>query len=147
MNLSFFDQFSDQYLQKDEGKGVFLAGITLGMLARGQVSKGDDIAKAPLFKQLNFGKMMLRDLKKHLSRVPELTRVYRVKGAGRLEHLAAEAGSLMLKSGIPELGVDGNFAFSVAFLNPWPYYAAIFEIDVAEEQVAMDTNEVNEDDE
>lgn len=136
MDLSFFEQFSDDYLRKYEGKGVFLAGVTLGMLARGQVDKGESIANSPLFKQLNFGKMQLRDLKRHLARVPELTRVYKVRVPGWLEQLAAEAGSLMLKSGISELGVNGNFAFSIAFLNAWQYYSAIFHVTASQDPSA-----------
>ena len=136
MDLSFFEQFSDDYLRKYEGKGVFLAGVTLGMLARGQVDKGESIANSPLFKQLNFGKMQLRDLKRHLARVPELTRVYKVRAPGWLEQLAAEAGSLMLKSGISELGVNGNFAFSIAFLNAWLYYSAIFHVTASQDPSA-----------
>ncbi len=136
MDLSFFEQFSDDYLRKYEGKGVFLAGVTLGMLARGQVDKGESIANSPLFKQLNFGKMQLRDLKRHLARVPELTRVYKVRAPGWLEQLAAEAGSLMLKSGISELGVNGNFAFSIAFLNAWQYYSAIFHVTASQDPSA-----------
>jgi len=148
LDLSFFEEFSDEYLQKDEGKGVFLAGVTLGMLARGQVEKGESIANSPLFKQLNFGKMQLRDLKKHLARVPELTRVYKVRAPGWLEQLAAEAGSLMLKSGIGELGVNGNFAFSIAFLNSWQYYSAMFHItasaDASEEAGETDADEAQQ---
>ncbi len=136
MDLSFFEQFSDDYLRKYEGKGVFLAGVTLGMLARGQVDKGESIANSPLFKQLNFGKMQLRDLKRHLARVPELTRVYKVRAPGWLEQLAAEAGSLMLKSGISELGVNGNFAFSIAFLNAWQHYSAIFHVTASQDPSA-----------
>jgi hypothetical protein len=136
LDLSFFEQFSDDYLRKYEGKGVFLAGVTLGMLARGQVDKGESIANSPLFKQLNFGKMQLRDLKRHLARVPELTRVYKVRAPGWLEQLAAEAGSLMLKSGISELGVNGNFAFSIAFLNAWQYYSAIFHVTASQDPSA-----------
>jgi len=133
LNLEFLDQFSDDYLKKDEGKGVFLAGVALGMLARAQIRENQSLDDAPLFKQVNFGKMQMRDLKRHLTRVPELTRAYRVSAPGRLERLAGEAGSLLLKSGAKTLGVDGNFTFAVAFLNAWQYYATIFDIKASKE--------------
>ncbi len=131
MNLKFLEGFADEYLQKDEGKGILLTGVVLGMLAQGQVGPNQSIGDAPLFKQLNFGKMQMRDLKRHLARVPELTRAYKIRFPDRLERLAAQAGSLLFKSGAKRLGVDGNFTFSVAFLNAWQYYAAAFNIDAA----------------
>ena len=34
MKLDFFDDFQDPYLKTKTGKGVFLSGLVLGMLAR-----------------------------------------------------------------------------------------------------------------
>jgi len=139
LNLGFLDRFSDEFLRKDEGKGVLLAGVVLGMLAQGQVQSAQNIGDAPLFKQMNFGKMQLRDLKRHLASVPELTRAYKVPYPDRIERLAAEAGSLLFKSGAKNLGVDGNFAFTIGFLNAWQYYATIFNISPAGERAKPET--------
>lgn len=117
MKLDFFEEFSDPYLRGDSGKGVFLAGVALGMMARGQAGQGGDLSNSPLFKQINFGKLQLRDLKRHLSRVPELIRAYEIPYAGMIEILAAEAGRLLVEGNKNELGVDGNFVFAVAFMN------------------------------
>lgn len=141
LDLGFLNQFSDDYLRKDEGKGVLLAGVALGMLAREQVQGEQNIGDAPLFKQLNFGKMQLRDLKRHLARVPELTRAYKARYPDRIERLAAEAGSLLFKSGAKNLGVDGNFAFTVGFLNAWQYYASIFNVKAPEGSSESETVE------
>ena len=40
MKLDFFDDFQDPYLKTKTGKGVFLSGLVLGMLARVQAGKG-----------------------------------------------------------------------------------------------------------
>ena len=71
-----------------------MAGVALGMLARAQIRENQSLDDAPLFKQVNFGKMQMRDPKASY-RVPELTRAYRVSAPGRLERLAGEAGSLL----------------------------------------------------
>ncbi|HUM42929.1 TM1802 family CRISPR-associated protein [Acetomicrobium sp.] len=133
MKLDFFDEFTDPYLKTNRGKGVFLAGVTLGVIARAQ-AKSDlqgssgDISSSPLFKQLNFGRMKKRDLFKHLARVPELVRAYRLDYADMIESLCAKAGELILQKSDKEhdLGVDGNFVFSVAFLNARKYFWTIF---------------------
>jgi hypothetical protein len=117
VKLDFLDEFSDPYLKEDSGKGVFLAGVALGMLAKGQAGQSGDLGNSPLFKQINFGKIQLRDLKKHLSRIPELIRAYEIPYAGMIEVLAAEAGKLIITGQKKDLGVDGNFVFAVAFMN------------------------------
>ncbi|NLL37345.1 MAG: CRISPR-associated protein [Fretibacterium sp.] len=122
MKLEFFDDFQDPYLQTSEGQGIFLSGLILGMLARGQAGPGGAIDSAPMYKQIRFGRMQRRDLLKHLARVPELGRAYRVGYAGMLESLCAEAGRLLLEGKPQELGVEGNFAFAVAFLNAPDYF-------------------------
>ncbi len=124
MNTDFFGELRDKYLQTDFGKGVFLAGVAIGTLANAQLgdSKEKKIEDAPLFKQINFGKMTLKELKRHIARIPELTKAYRIDYSGMIESLASEAGKLMLSSGSKELGVDGNFAFTVAFMNSGEYF-------------------------
>lgn len=126
MKLDYLDGFSDPYLQTTTGRGVFLSGVVLGMMAQGQAGKGQDVDVAPLFKQLNFGKLQQRDLRRHLSRVPELVRAYRLDYAGMIESLAARAGECLIQGAQDELGVDGNFTFSVGFLNARNYFWKTF---------------------
>lgn len=125
MKLEWLNEFSDPYLKTASGQGVLLSGIVLGMIAKYQVGKGEDIDAAPMFKQLMFGKMQRRDLLRHLSRVPELIRAYDIPYKGYLEQLCGKAGDLLLK-GTSEMGVDGNFTFSVAFLNAYEYFWRVF---------------------
>lgn len=125
MNIDWLNVFSDPYLKTPNGQGVFLGGILLGMIAKYQAGEGEGINSAPMFKQIVFGKMQRRDLLRHLSRVPELIRVYDIPYEGLLEQLSAKTGELLLKDS-SEMGVDGNFAFSVAFLNASKYFWKIF---------------------
>jgi hypothetical protein len=126
MNLDFFNEFKDPYLQTDEGKGIFLSGIALGMLAKGQLPKGATIDSAPLYKQIRFGRLQKRNLMALVSRVPELARTTlddQNEGyAGMIESLCAKSGVLIIQGGGDDLGVNGNFAFSVAFLNAPDYF-------------------------
>lgn len=127
MELVIFDDFQDPYLKTEQGRGVFLAGVLLGYMARCQVGKEDDIKKAPLFKQIDFGRMDLMRLKRLLARVPQLISAY--DGLQRysylINQLAAEVGRLLLASG-KDLGVDGNFAFTVGFGNASNYFWKLF---------------------
>ncbi|MGI5838575.1 MAG: TM1802 family CRISPR-associated protein [bacterium] len=125
MKLDWLEKFSDPYLQTPGGQGVFLGGVVLGMVAQNQIAKGEGIDASPLFKQIMFGKMQRRDLLRHLSRVPELLRAYDINYKFYLQTLTGRAGELLLQ-GKQELGVDGNFAFSVAFLNANEYFWRIF---------------------
>lgn len=127
MKLDFLSGFEDPYLQSERGKGVFLAGVLLGYMARCQVGKEDDIKKAPLFKQIDFGRMDLNRLKRQLARVPQLICAYEgmQKHSYLINRLAAEVGRLIL-SGSGDLGVDGNFAFTVGFGNAVNYFWKIF---------------------
>lgn len=125
MKLEWLNDFSDPYLKTDGGHGVFLSGVVLGVIARHQVGKEDDIDSAPMYKQLMFGKMQRRDLLRHLSRVPELIRAYDIPYKGFLKDLSGKAGDLLLR-GTSEMGVDGNFIFSVSFLNANEYFWRIF---------------------
>ena len=132
MNLDWMEAFSDPYLKTPAGQGVFLGGVVLGMVAKNQIKNRDEIDsaplfKAPLFKQMMFGKMQRRDLLRHLSRVPELLRAYDIncKSFYRYQKLIGKVGDLLYQ-GSGEMGVDGNFAFSVAFLNATEYFWRIF---------------------
>lgn len=125
--LKFLDEFKDPYMQEQTGKGVFLAGVVLGMVARGQAGKGGSIDAAPMFKQIHFGRMLRRDLRHLMGRVPELTRAYHLPYAGMIDSLCGEAGELLMKGEAKELGVEGNFAFSVAFLTAPDHFWKIFK--------------------
>ncbi|HHV36103.1 MAG TPA: CRISPR-associated protein [Syntrophomonadaceae bacterium] len=126
MKLEFLEHYKDPYLKTDQGKGVFLAGVLFGYMAKCQ---DDEIKKAPIFKQLDFGRMNLRSLKKQLSRVPQLIYAYEgiSKYSGLFTRLAAEAGELILAGGQKDLGVNGNFAFTVGFSNGPDLFWKIFK--------------------
>ena len=139
LRLDFFEDFQDPYLQKMEGRGIFLAGLVLGMISRGQVGKGGAIDASPMYKQLHFGRMQRRDLLRLMARVPELGRVYNIPYAGMIESLCAEAGKLLMEGEPQELGVEGNFAFSIAFLNaPDYFFGRIFKKQAEEEDMGQD---------
>lgn len=132
MDVSFFGEFKDPYLGTEEGQGAFLSGVSLGMLARGQIAKGASIDSSPLYKQLRFGRLQRRNITALMSRVPELARATMGENstglAGMIESLCAKAGDLIMRGGDAELGVNGNFAFSVAFMNaPDYFYGKIFK--------------------
>ena len=129
MHFEFFEEFADPYMKTESGRGIFEAGIVLGMVALGEAGSSAQIDSAPIFKQMNFGRMKKRDISRHLARSPELTRAYHLDYAGMIESLAAHAGELLLMGSERELGVDGNFAFSVAFLNAKKYFWTIFKSD------------------
>ncbi len=143
MKLDFLSDFEDPYLQSEQGKGVFLAGVLLGYMARCQVGKEEDIKKAPLFKQIDFGRMDLNRLKRQLARVPQLISAYEgmQKHSYLINRLAAEVGRLIL-SGRGDLGVDGNFAFTVGFGNAVNYFWKIFG---KEENEGVDNEGGNDD--
>jgi hypothetical protein len=131
MELGFFDRFADPFLKTANGKGVFLSGIVLGLVAAQQVERGS-LSDAPLFKQITFGRMQTRDIRRLLARVPELSKAYRLKNAGRVSQLLGMAGNCFLEGKGEEMGVNGNFTFAVAFTNAWRYYKEIFPKDTTE---------------
>jgi hypothetical protein len=94
MELAFLDQFADPYLKTETGKGVFLSGIVLGLVAAQQTERGA-LENAPLCKQIAFGRMQLRDIRRLLARVPELSKAYRLKNAGRVAQLLGAAGDFL----------------------------------------------------
>lgn len=128
MELEFLDEFADPYLKTATGKAVFLSGIVLGLVATQQTERGS-LEDAPLFKQISFGRLQIRDIRQLLGRVPELSKAYRLKNPGRVAQLLGMAGDFFLIGKGKDLGVDGNFTFSVAFTNAWLYYRAIFPKD------------------
>ncbi|WP_270553774.1 TM1802 family CRISPR-associated protein [Cloacibacillus evryensis] len=152
MKLEFLDNFKDPYLATTEGRGVFLSGVVLGMLAQAQTPPGGTVDAAPIYKQLNFGRMRRRDLRTHMSRITTLIDVYvkdpnpgkeadsddadakdtfKIKDyaafAQMLKSLAGLSVEMLLSCGERDLGVDGNFTFSVAFLNAPNYFWKIFK--------------------
>lgn len=136
MNLEFFSKFHDPYMQTPSGQGVFLAGVLLGYMASRQAGQGGDISHSPLFKQIQFGRMDMVNLKRLLSRVPTLLAAYRenMKYTGLMTQLSASATELMLQAGDEELGVDGNFALAAGFLNARLYFWDIFPGSKASDQ-------------
>ena len=87
MNLELLKEFKDPYMKTPEGQGAFLSGVLLGYIAYRQVapsreegaSKGSSaqgIDKSPLFKQIQFGRLDGRSLKRLLARVPQLIAAY-----------------------------------------------------------------------
>ena len=64
MNLDFFDRFADPYLKTPTGRGVFLGGLILGVVASQQSDRGT-VQDSPLFKQVSFGRMQVRDIRRH----------------------------------------------------------------------------------
>lgn len=131
MKLDFLASFADPVMQTPGSQGAFLAGVVLGVIAQGQ-TKDKNIESAPMFKQLSFGRMKRRDIKRHLSRVSELVKAYDLKYKevdikNMVRKLAGYAGELILQSEEIELGVDGNFAFATGFINSGDYFWKIFQ--------------------
>lgn len=137
MNLEFFTKFHDPYMQTPVGQGAFLAGVLLGYMAYRQVGKDGDISQSSLFKQIQFGRMDMANLKRLLSRVPTLLAAYRedMKYTGLMSQLSAAATELILQSGIEELGIDGNFALAAGFLNARSYFWDIFPVSQKDTQL------------
>ena len=126
MKFDWMEQFADPYYSTPGGKGVFFSGIVLGMIARGQIKSGSGIAEAPMYKQIVFGRMKRRDLQRHLSRIPDLIKAYQINYDYYLNQLWFEASENLIQDD-QEMGVDGNFAFSLAFVNASEYFWMIFK--------------------
>ena len=126
MKFDWMEQFADPYYSTSSGKGVFLSGIVLGMIARGQIKPGSGIAEAPIYKQIVFGRMKRRDLQRHLSRIPDLLKAYQINYNYYLSQLWTEASENLIQDD-QEMGIDGNFAFSLAFVNAYEYFWLIFQ--------------------
>jgi hypothetical protein len=142
-HLEFLDKFSDKFLQSDFGKGTLLSGVVLGFVAYNQTKgeKGESgysnakIQDSPLYKQLNFGRLSLRDIKKHLSRLPELIKAYKIEPSFLVEDLAGYSQELLLNSKGKDLGIDGNFAFVTGFMNWRNYFREIYKDYTKEKEV------------
>jgi CRISPR-associated protein Cas8b/Csh1 subtype I-B len=128
LNKAVFSKFNDPYMQKPAGQGVFLAGVLLGYMAERQAGPDGDISKSPLFKQIQFGRMDKTNLKRILSRVPQLLAAYReeMKYTAYMTRLGAAALELMLEGDAEEMGVNGNFAFAAGFINARRYFWELF---------------------
>jgi len=140
MNLDFLNDFDDPYLKTERGKGVFLAGVLLGYIASRQAKGRDkDIGESPLFKQIQFGHLDLKRLKSFLARVPQLTIAYAddLKYTGYINQLTAKVIELLLEEGPSEMGVDGNFVFTVGFTNANKYFWEIFKQEKSSEQTEI----------
>jgi len=134
VKLDFFDAFQDPYIQDEQGKGIFLAGVVLGYIAKCQAGSEKDIKNAPLFKQIQFGRMDMKNLKKLLARIPQLLAAYDSVVAPHLVSLlSAQAGKMILSGNQQDLGVEGNFAFTVGFINANEYFWKIFRKESEEE--------------
>lgn len=144
MEINIFDRFSDKYLKTSGGQGVFLSGVVLGMVAKGQ--SANNVAESPMFKQITFGKMSTRDIHRHLGRIPELAKAYDIKYANLVTLLSGKAGELLLEDGTRDMGVDGNFAFATAFIGANNYFWEIFKkaVSVDEIQEQININDENE---
>jgi hypothetical protein len=125
MNLDWLDQFEDPYLKNPAGQGVFLSGVLLGFIASCQGGRGSRLNDAPLFKQLPFGKLQQRDLKRHLAALPTLLKAYDIPYQRQLTEISGAAVEQLLRDA-RSLGVDGNFIFTNAFLNAWKYFYRIY---------------------
>jgi len=125
ITTDWIDSFKDPAMQKPLGKGAFFSGVVLGFIARCQAGKDGSLSSAPLFKKLSFGKLKKRELKQQLSQVPMLINVYDVPYSWQITELANLASEALLQA-TEELGVDGNFIFSTAFLNAWNYLYQLY---------------------
>jgi len=125
ITTDWIDSFKDPAMQKPLGKGAFFSGVVLGFIASCQVGKGGSLSSAPLFKKLSFGKLKKRELKQQLSQVPMLINIYDVPYSWQITELANLASEALLQA-TEELGVDGNFIFSTAFLNAWNYLYQLY---------------------
>lgn len=127
MNLDIFTEFHDPYMQTPAGQGALLSGVLLGYMAERQAGREGDISKSSIFKQIQFGRMDIINLKRLLSRVPTLLAAYRedMKYTGYMSQLSAAATELLLQTG-DDLGVNGNFAFAAGFLNARQYFWNLF---------------------
>lgn len=128
MKPAIFEEFNDPYLRQTQGQGVFLASIVLGYIARNQVAPEQDIKNSPIFKQIQFGRMSMKKLKRLMLRVPEIV-------AAEQDHIPAnqflfriynEANRHLLEGDGQDLGLDGNYVFTVGFGNAALYFWKLF---------------------
>ena len=127
----FFGQFHNPIMGEEKGRGLFLTGVALGMMARAQGN--GQMMDAPLSKQINFGRIRRRDLLRHLARMPELMKATPARNAGRISQLTALGGQKLLECDGEDFGVEENFIFAVAYLSAPHYYRQFFPREEAEE--------------
>jgi hypothetical protein len=133
MDITWLTEFEDPYLKRSSGKGVFLSGVLLGFVASCQRGKGSQINDAPLFKKLAFGKLQSRDLKRIMGELPMLLKAYDIPYQRQLSEISGQASEFLLQDD-REMGIDGNFVFTNAFLNAWKYFYLLFPDIVKKEQ-------------
>jgi len=97
-----------------------------------------------LYKQLNFGRLSLRDIKKHLSRVPDLIKAYKIEPSFLVEDLTGYSQELLLNSKGKDLGVDGNFAFVTGFMNWRNYFWEIYKDYTKEKELEIENTDEGE---
>ncbi|WP_334139714.1 TM1802 family CRISPR-associated protein [Thermovirga lienii] len=154
MNLDFLDDFTSPHMKSNYGKGLFLAGVVLGVLAYQQAGNNkDEMLNTPLFKQMNFGRMCLRDILNLLTNVPNIIRGYNIAYPGRIMRLAEEAMNLIFMGQETNFDLDvnaqDNAVFAFGFLHACEaYFNKIFPKsekqeteEVKEQQDLKDTNE------
>jgi hypothetical protein len=145
LETAVFEEFHDPYMQGPAGQGIFLAGVLLGYMAERKVGPEGDIGKSPLFKQIQFGRMDKMNLKRILSRVPQLLTAYReeMKYTAYMNRLGAAALELILQADDEEMGVNGNFAFAAGFINARHYFWKLFPIKKGETTGESGEEEIN----
>jgi hypothetical protein len=133
-----FEGFKNPIMREEKGRGLFLAGGALGMMARAQGN--GQMMEAPLSKQINFGRIRRRDLLRHLGRIPELMKATPARNAGRISQLTALGGQKLLECDGEDFGVEENFIFAVAYLSAPQYYRQFFPREEAEEAEEADAS-------
>ncbi len=108
MDLNWLEELKDPAIKKTGGRGAFLSGIVLGMVASCQVGKGGHINDAPLFKKLFFGKLQTRDIKRQLSEFPTQLKAYDIPYQKQLTELTGMAADSFLQTAYE--------------LNAWKYF-------------------------
>lgn len=69
----------------------------------------------------------MKGLRRQMARVPQLLAAYDgVKPSHLVSALAAETGKKILSGNGTDLGIEGNFAFTVGFMNANEYFWKIF---------------------
>ena len=124
VKYEILEEFEDPYMKTPCGKGYFLSGIVVGQVASQQV-EGNDIASSPLFKTLQMGRLDKRSLRKVLSRLPQLMTAYGVKNPGRLNELLSKAMEFLAMCK-EDMGVDGNYYFTMGFVGTYKWYKKLF---------------------
>ena len=71
-----------------------------------------------------------------------MLKAYEIPYSYEITNIANAAGELLL-TGSEEMGIDGNFIFSLAFLNAWKYFYLLYPDHQKKDQNQMETMEEN----